>query len=72
MHQPKGTNNKILWVAKQGVGSLHISARLEGSDTVVTRNVNLGPSFVDLPAAGCWQLTLTWPGHRDTLALAYR
>jgi hypothetical protein len=36
-----------------------------------------GPSIVDLPAAGCWRLTLTWrqdPGRRqvrDTLDLAY-
>ncbi|HEY7008615.1 MAG TPA: hypothetical protein VH395_06740 [Jatrophihabitantaceae bacterium] len=71
-HQPEGTNNKILWVAKNGDGTLHISAQLEGSDTTATRTVNLGPSTVDLPAAGCWQMTLTWPGHRDTIALHYQ
>jgi hypothetical protein len=42
-HQPEGTNNKILWVAKNGDGSLHIiSAQLEGSDTTATRTVNMG------------------------------
>jgi hypothetical protein len=71
-HQPEGTNNKILWVAKNGLGTLHITAQLEGSDTTATRTVNLGPSIVDLPAAGCWQMTLTWPGHSDTIAFRYR
>ncbi|MDP9093682.1 MAG: hypothetical protein M3N95_12300 [Actinomycetota bacterium] len=71
-HQPEGTNNKILWVAKNGDGTLHISAQLEGSDTAATRTVNLGPSILDLPAAGCWQMTLTWPGHSDTIAITYQ
>jgi hypothetical protein len=72
VHQPEGTNNKVLWVAKEGFGSLHIRATLEGSDVTAARTVDLGPSIVDLPAAGCWQLTLTWPGHSDTVALQYR
>lgn len=71
-HQPQGTNNKILWVAKDGYGALHIGAQLEGSGTTATRTVNLGPAIVDLPAAGCWQMTLTWPGHSDTIALQYQ
>jgi hypothetical protein len=71
-HQPDGINNKILWVAKDGHGTLHISAKLEGSNTTATRTVNLGPSIVDLPAAGCWQMTLTWPGYSDTIALQYQ
>jgi hypothetical protein len=72
VHQPEGTNNKVLWVAKDGFGSLHISATLEGSEVTAARTVDIGPSIVDLPAAGCWQLTLTWPGHSDTVALQYR
>lgn len=71
-HQPEGINNKILWVAKNGHGTLRITAHLEGSDTTATRTVNLGPSILDLPAAGCWQMTLTWPGHSDTIALQYQ
>lgn len=70
--QPEGTNNKILWVAKDGYGALHITAQLEGSGTTATRTVDLGPSFVNLPAAGCWQMKLTWSGHSDTIALRYR
>lgn len=70
-----GHNNKILWIAKvnKGIGPLTIRALLEGSDRTVTRTVagGPGPSIINLPAAGCWQLTLTWPGHHDTLALPY-
>ncbi len=71
-HQPAGTNNKILWTAQDGYGTLHITARLEGSHTTATRTVNLGPSIIDLPTAGCWRMTLTWSGHRDTIAFRYR
>lgn len=70
-----GVNNKILWVAKDhGSGPLLIRAHLEGSDQVVTRTVagGPGPSIIDMPAPGCWQLTLTWSGHTDTTALPYQ
>ena len=69
-----GQQNKILWVAKDhGAGSLKITARLAGSSRVVTRIVadGPGPSIIDMPAPGCWQLTLTWSGHRDTVSLPY-
>jgi hypothetical protein len=68
---PRGTKNKILWVARDGGGPVHIRARLEGSTQEATRTVPDGPSYVDMPAAGCWQMTLTWPGHRDEMALHY-
>jgi hypothetical protein len=71
-HQRAGVNNKILWVAKSGHGPLHIGAHLEGSHATATRTVDLGPSTVDLPAPGCWQMTLDWPGHSDTIAVRYR
>ncbi len=71
-HQPVGNANKILWVAKDGQGALNIKAQLEDSDKAATRTVDLGPSIVNLPAAGCWRMTLTWPGHRDTVALRYQ
>jgi hypothetical protein len=64
--------NKVLWVARETpltYTRLAITARQ--GDRTVTRNVDLGPSYVDLPAPGCWQLTLTWAGHEDTLDLAY-
>jgi hypothetical protein len=68
------TNNKILWVAENpGPAPLVIRARLEGSRQATTRTVpgGPGPSTIDLPAPGCWQLTLTWSGHTDTAALPY-
>src|SRR5262249_2762831 len=30
-----------------------------------------GPSYVNLPSAGCWRLELSWSGLTDTLDLAY-
>lgn len=73
VHQPEDTGNKILWVAKAGYGPLHISAHREGSSQTVTRVLpdGPGPSYVDMPAAGCWQMSLTWSGYHDTLALRY-
>ena len=70
-----GTSNKILWIAKNpGSGPLLIRAHLEGSDQVVTRTIagGPGPSTIDMPAPGCWQLTLTWSAHTDTTALPYQ
>lgn len=70
-----GISNKILWVAKNhGSGPLLIRAHREGSDQVVTRTVGggPGPSIIDMPAPGCWQLTLTWSAHTDTTALPYQ
>ena len=30
-----------------------------------------GPSIIDLPAAGCWRMALTWSGHSDSIDLRY-
>ncbi len=30
-----------------------------------------GPSIINLPAPGCWQLDLRWSGHSDTMAVVY-
>jgi hypothetical protein len=67
-------NNKILWVTHDGSGgSLTIRARLEGSNRTAVQSVpdGPGPSIIDMPVAGCWQMTLTWPGHTDTIAIPY-
>jgi hypothetical protein len=77
---PPGRNNKILWVSKLSgpVGSnLQITARrLTGGTTVgpVQQRVVVGgpgPSIIDMPAAGCWQFTLRWGRHTDTVDLPY-
>ena len=70
-------NNKILWVAKMVPGgpftALRIQATLDGTSQIVTRQVpgGPGPSIINLPAAGCWSLNLSWSGHHDHLTLRY-
>lgn len=73
VHQAAGTHNKVLWVARSGYGPLHIHAQLEGTSRTATRQLpnGPGPSYVNMPAAGCWRMQLTWDGHRDTIALHY-
>jgi hypothetical protein len=80
MPTPPGRNNKILWVSKLPVpigSTLQISARLLSGGTAVgpvqRRAVagGPGPSLIDMPSAGCWQFTLRWSGHTDTVDLAY-
>jgi hypothetical protein len=69
---PPDRSNKILWVARttpEPPAQLTIQAR-QGNRTV-TRKVDVGPSYVDLPA-GCWHLDLSWTGGgHDSLDLAY-
>jgi hypothetical protein len=71
VHQPAGRNNKVLWQARVPGAPLVVHARL--GTRLVTRTLpdGTGPSYLNLPAPGCWQLTLHWPGHRDSLALRY-
>jgi hypothetical protein len=73
-------NNKILWVSRlppKPLSDLLIRAqRMEGSVSVgapVSRFVpeGPGPSIIDLPAPGCWRMTLRWSGRVDTLDLRY-
>jgi hypothetical protein len=76
----KDRANKILWVSRRAVkplSDLRIHAqRMEGRRHVgrpVTRVVvgGPGPSGIDLPAPGCWRLTLRWSGRIDHLDLRY-
>lgn len=70
-------NNKILWVSEvswPAGAPLRIRATLTTSPNVsVTRTVagGPGPSFIDLPVAGCWSFDLTWGPNRDHLKLEY-
>jgi hypothetical protein len=73
----KDEGNKILWVAKdplKPLSDLRITARRAGTRQTVHRTVagGPGPSGIDLPRAGCWQMTLKWSGRTDHLALRYR
>jgi hypothetical protein len=74
-------SNKILWVlapvagpsAEPAPGAFWAEARLDGSGLTVRREIGAapGPSIVDLPRAGCWQLELHWGSFTDTIALRY-
>ena len=77
----KVRSNKILWVSKgpvKSLSNLRISAQRMDGDHAVGRPVRRlviggpGPSIIDLPAAGCWRLSLAWSGRRDQLDLTYR
>lgn len=73
--------NKILWVSRAAPTSpgsdLRIEAqRMSGTRTLgapVSRRVTggPGPSIINLPAPGCWRLTLRWSGRTDHLDLQY-
>jgi hypothetical protein len=78
---PEGRDNKILWVSRARVRArtaLRIRAQqMDGTRRLgdpVTRLVagGPGPSTLDLPAAGCWRLDLTWSGQHDEMDLSYR
>jgi hypothetical protein len=73
-------NNKILWVSRlrsHSGGTLRIQAqRMRGTMRIgapIRRTVpgGPGPSIINLPAAGCWRLTLRWSGLTDQLDLSY-
>lgn len=78
LHAPAlaNQNNKILWVSRLRqvpLSPLKIRATLAGTGTTVYREIagGPGPSYVDLPAAGCWTLDLSWSGYKDELKLRY-
>jgi hypothetical protein len=73
-------NNKILWVPRhvsKRVAPMWIKLqRMDGTQLVgapLRRIITNGPgpSYVDAPSAGCWRLTITSSGQRDTLDLSY-
>jgi hypothetical protein len=54
-------------------GPMTIRATLAGSTRTATVDLpnGPGPSYVDMPAPGCWTLHLSWGGHTDQLSLRY-
>ncbi len=75
--RPLDPANKVLWVvrAPRNGRPLRIVAR-QGSATVrIAEPADSGPgeiypSYVDLPKAGCWRLTLAWGPHRARIDVA--
>jgi 2-methylisocitrate lyase-like PEP mutase family enzyme len=70
---PPDRANKILWVSRVSSGPMTIRATLAGSMRTATVDLpnGPGPSYVDMPAPGCWTLHLSWGGHTDQLSLRY-
>jgi hypothetical protein len=73
-------NNKILWVSRVRTRPgerLSIGAQLMRGTRRVGVPVNRtvlggpGPSIINLPAPGCWRLTLRWSGWTDQIDLSY-
>ena len=78
LHAPplQDRNNKILWVSRLPLYEpvpLVINATLAGTTrtATVTLPQGPGPSYVNLPAPGCWTIHLSWSGHTDELHLRY-
>jgi hypothetical protein len=74
----KDQHNKILWVARlplpvMSPSPMTIRATLNGTHLVANRELpnGPGPSFVNLPAPGCWTLNLSWAGLQDQVELWY-
>ncbi len=66
--------NKILWVSRVSwSGPMTIRATLAGSTRTATVGLpdGPGPSYVNMPAPGCWTLHLSWGGHTDQVSLRY-
>jgi hypothetical protein len=82
LHSPPlpNRNNKILWVPRhlsKTIAPFWIRLQLMRGSVAVGAPVRKvistgpGPSIVDVPEAGCWRLTFSWSGRRDSLDLAY-
>lgn len=65
--------NKILWIAQTGTGPLRIVATEQASGQTVTKDLpdGPGPSYVDMPTAGCWQFAVSWADQHDEFFIRY-
>jgi hypothetical protein len=75
--------NKVLWIpgpqppassptpSVPADPALHLDGTLQGDTLRLDRTLaqGPGPSGVNFPQAGCWNLTLHWSGHTDTLVM---
>lgn len=65
-------HNKVLWVVHgRSAAEIDVTAHLVGSQRVTTLQVPAGPSFVNMPEAGCWRLDLRIGNRRDTINLRW-
>jgi hypothetical protein len=80
--RPTHSPNKVLWIMRQprDGSPLTISATQPsggGRPVHATWPADSGPgeiypSYVNVPSAGCWHVTLQWAHHTDAIDLRYR
>jgi hypothetical protein len=70
---PTQRQNKILWVPDDpSAGALTVDGHLVGTnENVDIGDISFGPSYVNVPVAGCWRFTLHWMGGTDTVDIVY-
>ena len=78
---PQPYSDKVLWVVASPRNGMPL--RLTGHPLRAARPVvsstwpadsspgEIYPSDIEVPAPGCWQFTLSWNGHTDTIDLWY-
>lgn len=78
---PQPYSDKILWIVASPRGGMPL--QLTGHPLHAARPVvsstwpadsspgEIYPSDIEVPAPGCWQFTLSWNGHADTIDLWY-
>ena len=75
-----GRGNKILWVSRlpvsrarqpRGHSAPHRRCHCRRPGRSADGHWWARPSGIDMPQAGCWQFTLRWSGHQDSVDLAY-
>ncbi len=78
---PQPIPDKVLWVVASPRGGMPL--RLTGHPLNAVKPVvsstwpadsapgEIYPSEIEVPAPGCWQFTLSWNGHTDTIDLLY-
>jgi hypothetical protein len=82
---PTDPANKVLWVMRlpRRGSPLRITAsplsgaqggrvRVHSSWPADSGPGEIYPSYVNVPHAGCWRVTLSWAHHTDTIDLPYR
>jgi hypothetical protein len=80
--QPTNPANKVLWIMRlpRNGSPLTITARPLHANAPRVTGVwpadsspgEIYPSYVNVPSAGCWRITLRWAGHTDSIDLPYR
>jgi hypothetical protein len=78
---PEPYSDKILWVVaspRDGMPLVLTGHPLHAARPVVSSTWpadsspgEIYPSEIEVPAPGCWQFTLSWNGHADTIDLWY-